>query len=158
MGQGDAGSVQDGLSQLVVVGLGRVGGSLEGIPDLLAALEGGRRVPELIPLAPQLPVGHRIVALPLQPLLLQGLVASWAGQREKLCMRKARTVVDPLTAQPAQSSLLWLLNIRVSGPLPGPGKSLETAQTPPGGENPFCQQSIHCLCCCCLSLNFTLFL
>ena len=81
MGQGDAGSIQDGLSQLVVVGLGRVGGSLEGIPDLLAALEGGRRVPELIPLAAQLPISHWVVALPLQPLLLQGLVASWAGQK-----------------------------------------------------------------------------
>lgn len=81
MGQGDAGSIQDGLSQLVVVGLGRIGSSLEGIPDLLAALEGGRRVPELIPLAPQLAISHRVVALPLQPLLLEGLVASWAGQK-----------------------------------------------------------------------------
>lgn len=81
MWQGDAGSVQDGLSQLVVVGLGCIGGSLEGIPDLLAALEGGRCVPEFIPLAPQLPIGHWVVALPLQPLLLQGLVASWAGQK-----------------------------------------------------------------------------
>lgn len=81
MGQGDAGSIQDGLSQLVVVGLGRIGSSLEGIPDLLAALEGGRRVPELIPLAPQLAISHWVVALPLQPLLLEGLVASWAGQK-----------------------------------------------------------------------------
>lgn len=80
MRQGDAGAVQDGLRQLMVVGLSCIGGGLEGVPDLLAALEGGCCVPELVPFAPQLPVSHGVVTLPLQPLLLQGLVASWAGR------------------------------------------------------------------------------
>lgn len=77
MRQGDAGSIQDGLSQLMVVGFSSIGSSLEGIPDLLATLEGRRCVPELISLAPQLPISHGVVTLPLEPLLLQGLIATW---------------------------------------------------------------------------------
>ena len=77
VGQGDAGSVYDGLGQLVVAALQGHGGGLQRVPDLLAAVEGGRRVPELVPLAAQLALRHGVVALPLGPVLLQGLVAAW---------------------------------------------------------------------------------
>ena len=96
MRQGDAGSVQDGLSQLVVIGLGCIGGGLEGVPDLLAALEGRCRVPELVPFAPQLPVGHGVVTLPLQPLFLQGLVAPWAGQKGQAEHLQSQAAASPL--------------------------------------------------------------
>ena len=75
MGQGDAGSVQDGLGQHVVAALESAGCGPQCIPDLLPALEGGRRVPELIPLAPQLALSHGVVTLPFRPLSLQGLVS-----------------------------------------------------------------------------------
>lgn len=70
-----ASSVDDGLSELVVVALEGLCGGLERVPDLFAALEGGRRVPEFIALAPQLAVRHRVIALPFGLLSLQGLVA-----------------------------------------------------------------------------------
>lgn len=69
-----ASSVDDGLRELVVVALEGLRGSLQRVPDLFAALEGWRRVPELIALAPQLAVRHRVVALPFGLLSLQGLV------------------------------------------------------------------------------------
>lgn len=70
-----ASSVDDGLGELVVVALEGLCGGLERVPDLFAALEGRRRVPEFIALAPQLPVRHRVIALPFGLLPLQGLVA-----------------------------------------------------------------------------------
>lgn len=79
MRQGDAGSIKDGLGQAVIVGLHGIGSCLQSIPDLLAALKGRCCVPKLIPLAAQLPVCHRIVALPLGTLLLQGLIATCSG-------------------------------------------------------------------------------
>lgn len=105
MRQGDAGSVQDGLSQLMVVGLGCIGGGLEGVPDLLAALEGRCCVPELVPFAPQLPVGHGVVTLPLQPLLLQGLVAPWAGQKGQVEHLRGQAAAGPLSRPSLASSL-----------------------------------------------------
>lgn len=69
-----ASSVDDGLSELVVVALEGLCGSLERVPDLFAALEGRCRVPEFITLAPQLAVRHRVIALPFGLLSLQGLV------------------------------------------------------------------------------------
>ena len=69
-----AGPVDDGLGQFMVVALKGLGGGLERVPDLLASLEGGRRVPELIPLTAQLAVRHGIVTLPFGLLSLQGLV------------------------------------------------------------------------------------
>lgn len=82
MWQGDTGSIHYSLGQLVVVTLQGHSGSFQGVPDLLAALEGRRRVPELVPLAPQLALCHRIVALPLGTVFLQRLVPSCDG-REK---------------------------------------------------------------------------
>lgn len=70
----DAGPIQDGLSQQVVVALKGTGRGTQRIPDLLPALERRRRVPELISLAPQLALGHWIVTFPFRPLSLQGLV------------------------------------------------------------------------------------
>lgn len=55
----------------------------QGVPDLLTALEGRRRVPELIPLAPQLALCHRIVALPLGPIFLQGLITPCDGKEKQ---------------------------------------------------------------------------
>lgn len=89
MRQGDAGSIQDGLSQLMVVSFRSIGGSLEGIPDLLSALKGRCCVPELISFAPQLPISHGIVTLPLEPLLLQGLIATWVRQMQRLGISEA---------------------------------------------------------------------
>ena len=72
--ESDAGPINDGLRQLMVVTLEGLGSGLECVPDLLAALEGRCRVPELITLTAQLPVRHRIVTLPFGLLSLQGLV------------------------------------------------------------------------------------
>lgn len=52
MRQRDTGSIHDGLGQLMIITLERYSRSLQGVPDLLAALEGWRRVPKFIPLAP----------------------------------------------------------------------------------------------------------
>lgn len=70
----------------MVVALEGVGSSLEGIPNLLAALEGRGCVPELIPLTAELPVRHGVIALPFGLLLLQRLVTTEShcgGERER---------------------------------------------------------------------------
>ena len=72
--QSDAGPIQDGLGQQVIIAFKGTGCSTQRIPDLLPALERWRRVPELISLAPQLAFGHRVVTFPFRPLSLQGLV------------------------------------------------------------------------------------
>lgn len=74
MGQRDAGSVQDGLSQQVVTALKGTGRGSQGVPDLLAAVKRRRGIPELISLAAQLAFGHGVVTFPFRPLSLQGLV------------------------------------------------------------------------------------
>lgn len=68
--QCDAGPVEDGLSQQVVIALKGTGSSSQRIPDLLPALERWRCIPELISLAAQLAFGHRVVTLPFRPLSL----------------------------------------------------------------------------------------
>lgn len=72
--QCDAGPIEDGLSQQVVIALKGAGRSPKRIPDLLPALECWRRIPELISLAAQLAFSHRVVTFPFRPLSLQGLV------------------------------------------------------------------------------------
>lgn len=72
--QCDAGPVEDGLSEQVVVAFKSAGGGSQRVPDLLPALECWRRIPELISLAAQLAFSHRVVAFPFRPLSLQGLV------------------------------------------------------------------------------------
>lgn len=72
--QCDAGPVEDGLSQQVVIALKGAGRRPQRIPDLLPALERWRRIPELISLAAQLALRHRVVTFPFRPLSLQGLV------------------------------------------------------------------------------------
>ena len=79
MWEGDAGSIHNGLGQSVVPCLQSVGRSLECIPDLLASLEGWRRVPELIALAAQLALRQGVVTLPLGFLRLQGLVSAYGN-------------------------------------------------------------------------------
>ena len=72
--QCDASPIKDGLCQQVVIALKGVGRGPQCIPDLLPALERWRRIPELISLAAQLALSHRVVAFPFRPLSLQGLV------------------------------------------------------------------------------------
>lgn len=72
--QCDAGSIEDGLSQQVVITLKGAGRSSQRVPDLLPALECWRRIPELISLAAQLALSHRVVTFPFRPFSLQGLV------------------------------------------------------------------------------------
>lgn len=74
--QCDAGSIHYGLGQLVVVALQGHSGRLQGVPYLLASLEGRRRVPELIPLTAELALRHGVVTLPLGLVLLEGLIAT----------------------------------------------------------------------------------
>lgn len=74
--QCNTGSVHYSLGQLMVITLQGHGGCFQGVPDLLAALEGRCRVPELVPLAPQLALRHRVVALPFGTILFQGLVTA----------------------------------------------------------------------------------
>jgi len=74
--QCDAGPVEDGLSQQVVAALKGAGRGPQRVPDLLPALERWRRIPELISLAAQLALSHRVVTFPFRPLSLQGLVTS----------------------------------------------------------------------------------
>lgn len=82
--QSDAGSVHYSLGQLVVVALQGHGGGLQGVPDLLPALERWCRVPELVSLAPQLSLRHWVLALPLGTVFFQRLVPSWEREYNKL--------------------------------------------------------------------------
>lgn len=72
--QCDAGAIEDGLSEQVVVAFKSAGGGSQCVPDLLPALEGWRCIPELISLAAQLAFSHWVVTFPFRPLSLQGLV------------------------------------------------------------------------------------
>lgn len=58
VGHGDARAVEYGLREFVVHLFGGNGGRPQRVPYLLAALEGGRSVPELVPLAAQLALGE----------------------------------------------------------------------------------------------------
>lgn len=89
----------------MVVALEGVGSSLEGIPNLLAALEGRGCVPELIPLTAELPVRHGVIALPFGLLFLQRLVTT-----ESHCEgRKGKGEFIKRTAQ----NRFWVISFRI---------------------------------------------
>lgn len=67
----DTSSVEDGLRQLEVHGLCRHGRRPQRVPDLLAALESGRSVPELITLTAKLTLRQRHVRLPSNRLVAE---------------------------------------------------------------------------------------
>lgn len=74
MWQCDTSSIHYSLGQLVVIALEGHSGSFQGIPDLFTTLKSWCCVPELIPLAPQLTLCHRVVALPFGTIFLQRFV------------------------------------------------------------------------------------
>lgn len=71
--------IENGLRQLEVQRLGGYGGRPQCVPDLFAAVEGGRRVPEFVAFAAQLALGQRHIGFPADGFVAERMVL--AGRR-----------------------------------------------------------------------------
>lgn len=76
MWQSYAGSIHYGLRQFQVIALCSQSCCSKCIPDLFPPIKGWSRIPEFIPLTPQLALRHGVFALPFRTFLLEWLVSS----------------------------------------------------------------------------------
>uniref|UniRef100_A0A1I8HHF9 DNA helicase n=1 Tax=Macrostomum lignano TaxID=282301 RepID=A0A1I8HHF9_9PLAT len=74
--QRDTRAADDRLSQFVITGLQGGGGRLQRVPDLLAAFECRRGVPEFVSLRAQLTVGERLLRVPANSLTAKGEIVA----------------------------------------------------------------------------------